>query len=1190
MAERQPPLPCIFVTNEIGLVGVFTERDLLSLVAQGRSLADIAIAEVMQTPVISVRQADLSDLSIPAQLLQRHPTPCLAVVNDQGALVGGITRESLQPHLWERLQEQQAQLAQQQESIVSLEKGAVRYRALLEALPDWILRISAEGIYLDCVFSDGFEAHCGDVELVGKSINEILPPELAALRLEHLQRALQLRTRQTYEEQIVVRGNLCTEEVRITPCGDDEVLVIVRDITDRKALEDTNRAMLNAVPDLLVRLDRQGRYLGILSDGSVQKVLRPTSDVANGTVYDVLPHPIAQQKVKAAQRALETGALQLYEQQLEIDGELCWEEVRASPINGDEVLLMIRDISERKRSEAERQQAELALAESEATQRAILAAIPDLLVRVNAEGHYLEFIGPHRSFNLFSPEVVVPGGTIPNLLPPEVAQPQMAAIRRALETRELQVYEQQIQVGDRLQCEEVRAICLDDQEVLLIVRDITDQQMVLRERDQMAERLHQSATQSRAILSAIPDLMFRTTAEGVYLEYLSSRNVADVVPPTVNPVGQCMTDILPPELAQRHLAAIQRALATQELQVYEQHIQVGDRFQDEEVRVIASGDDEVLFMIRDISEQQAALRERRQAEIALQELNQELEARVAQRTAALQESEERWQLALQGSNASLWDWNVKTNRVFRTKRWRELRGISEGEVNNTPEAWSDRIHPEDRDRVLSAMADHLAQKTAFYQEEYRLRHEDGTYIWILDRGQALWDAVGNPTRIIGSEMNITPRKNAELEAQLLREQLEFVLSSNPAVIFTCRPEGNYPPTFISDNIVNLSGYTAAEFLSSPDFWLSHVYPEDASRLFAELPALFDRGQHIHEYRFLHKAGHYVWVRNELRLIRDAQGTPIEIVGYFADIGDRKQAENQLREKEILLAEAQRMVHLGSWEVDVATSKLTWSEELFHIFGFDPSDPEPAYAEHFNFIHPEDRDRLQKYVDRAMREGIPYDLELRILRPDGTTGYLEARGKAKVDDQEKITKIFGTALDITERKIAELERQHLSNRLALALSSGAIGCWDWDIQQNTILWDERMYELYGLSTSDAASALPYEVWAKSVHPDDRQATEALLQQAILGQAVYDPEFRVIHPDGSTHHIKAYGMVVHDAEGNPKSMIGVNLDISDRKEAEKRLRQANEKLLLANAKLDRATRLKDEFLANMSHELRTPSTPF
>ncbi|ABA24298.1 multi-sensor hybrid histidine kinase [Trichormus variabilis ATCC 29413] len=144
----------------------------------------------------------------------------------------------------------------------------------------------------------------------------------------------------------------------------------------------------------------------------------------------------------------------------------------------------------------------------------------------------------------------------------------------------------------------------------------------------------------------------------------------------------------------------------------------------------------------------------------------------------------------------------------------------------------------------------------------------------------------------------------------------------------------------------------------------------------------------------------------------------------------------------------------------------------------------------------------------------------------------------------------------ELQAREAQLQKISERLALSLKSAAIGCWDWDIGENTIFWDERMYELYGV-TKTTDSRLVYDTWANGLHPDDRTNTEILVQQAVLGQAEYDTEFRVIHPDGSIHFIKAYGVVVRDAEGNPQKMIGVHFDISDRKKAEEIIRQQAER---------------------------------
>jgi len=140
---------------------------------------------------------------------------------------------------------------------------------------------------------------------------------------------------------------------------------------------------------------------------------------------------------------------------------------------------------------------------------------------------------------------------------------------------------------------------------------------------------------------------------------------------------------------------------------------------------------------------------------------------------ALRESEERWQLALQGNNDGIWDWNLKTNEVFFSTRWKQMLGYEDHEVSNCWDDWTKRIHPDERDLVLEAFQDHFAKKTPFYVCEYRVQCQDGSYKWILDRGQALWDALGDVVRMVGSYTDITDRKQTEeeLKRQNLRSQL-----------------------------------------------------------------------------------------------------------------------------------------------------------------------------------------------------------------------------------------------------------------------------------------------------------------------------------------------------------------------------------------------------------------------------------
>jgi PAS domain S-box-containing protein len=140
---------------------------------------------------------------------------------------------------------------------------------------------------------------------------------------------------------------------------------------------------------------------------------------------------------------------------------------------------------------------------------------------------------------------------------------------------------------------------------------------------------------------------------------------------------------------------------------------------------------------------------------------------------ALKASEQRWQLALRGNNDGIWDWNIKTNEAFFSTRWKEMLGYEDYEIGNHLDEWTKRVHPDDLGWVTQVIQDHFAKKTPFYISEYRVLCKDGTYKWILDRGQALWDEQGDPVRMAGSHTDITERKRVEkeLERQTHRSQL-----------------------------------------------------------------------------------------------------------------------------------------------------------------------------------------------------------------------------------------------------------------------------------------------------------------------------------------------------------------------------------------------------------------------------------
>jgi len=147
--------------------------------------------------------------------------------------------------------------------------------------------------------------------------------------------------------------------------------------------------------------------------------------------------------------------------------------------------------------------------------------------------------------------------------------------------------------------------------------------------------------------------------------------------------------------------------------------------------------------------------------------------------------------------------------------------------------------------------------------------------------------------------------------------------------------------------------------------------------------------------------------------------------------------------------------------------------------------------------------------------------------------------------------FALINDITETKQLEAELRTMASRLQLAISSGKLGIWDWDIQNDVTTWDDRMFELYGIDRDIFLGSL--ETWHGSIHPDDRLRALLAIEATIYEDKGYDIEFRVVHPDGTIKHVKANGMTLRDSDGRAMRMVGLNLDVTERKQMESALEQ-------------------------------------
>ncbi len=210
---------------------------------------------------------------------------------------------------------------------------------------------------------------------------------------------------------------------------------------------------------------------------------------------------------------------------------------------------------------------------------------------------------------------------------------------------------------------------------------------------------------------------------------------------------------------------------------------------------------------------------------------------------------------------------------------------------------------------------------------------------------------------------------------------------------------------------------------------------------------------------------------------------------------------------------------------------------------------------FDDVHPDDREYVLEKINSFINSG-ELAIEHKIIRSDGEVRWIAAKAFPLYNNEGVVYRAVGIAQDITDRKKTEEKLSQLSQRLQLALKSGNIGIWEWDIVNNILIWDRRMYELYGVDPSNFSSI--YQAWKQGLHPDDRRESELNTQQALLGEKEYDTEFRVIHPDGSIRHLKADALIEWNEKGEPQRMVGINYDITEQKKTEISLKQQKELL--------------------------------
>ena len=522
---------------------------------------------------------------------------------------------------------------------------------------------------------------------------------------------------------------------------------------------------------------------------------------------------------------------------------------------------------------------------------------------------------------------------------------------------------------------------------------------------------------------------------------------------------------------------------------------------------------------------------------------------------ALQKSREQYMLAVKGSNDAIWDWDIRNDILFLSPQGLRMIGYQDGELANAPSALEDRLHPDDAARVREQMRLYLAGEIPHYAVEFRLRHKDGSYRWILARAEALRDEKGAAYRMAGSYSDITERKRAEEALYLTQTAMDRA----PASVIWLDQSGHV--VYVNEAASLALGYSIPELLTMKVWDFDPNLSEELwQTVWAELQAC---DSWDFEVRHRNKAGKIFPVEVSAKYI-EFGGKKIAS-SFTRDITERRRIEDELRISQERFRIAAENASDVVFEMDLDSGRIQYfGDQLKQRY---PNAPFPATLEEWlPVLHPDDLSKITAAVQVHQATGQPLHEEYRMLQTDGSVLHAEIRAAIVRDSVTGRLRAIGAVRDITQQKASERTNAELA--AIVRCSDAAI--IQRDRSGRILTWNSGAERLYGYSATemigrDNSILLPPEgskKWAD---------IERALEQ---GSEINYFETTRITKAGERLDVLVTASPVRDGAGNIVGSADIGWNITERKRLERQLAQAQ--------KLESIGQLA----AGIAHEINTP----
>ncbi len=365
--------------------------------------------------------------------------------------------------------------------------------------------------------------------------------------------------------------------------------------------------------------------------------------------------------------------------------------------------------------------------------------------------------------------------------------------------------------------------------------------------------------------------------------------------------------------------------------------------------------------------------------------------------------------------------------VYVNKQWCAITGLTATDAFE--QGWERSIHPDDRAEVITQWSQ-AVQENRVFKRECRLQNKAGEITWVYAHTVVDLDSDGTEVGYIGTFTDISDRKETELALAASQRKLSTLIGNLPGYVYRVHNNRDYTPEFISSGVTAITGYSVDEYLVERSISCGQeIHPNDASGVWDIVQqAIHDRHPYESEYRLITKTGTIKWVWERGQGILSETGEIEFLEGFVTDITARKQAEAALYKTQKQFQEAQRIAHIGNWELNLHSNHLYWSAEVFRIFERDPQTFHPSFEAFLAAVHPDDRDRIQSDYAQHLYDRTPYHTIHRLLLPDGRIKFVQEQCETFYAEDGTPLISQGTVQDVTVQQEAERSRQRAEEAL------------------------------------------------------------------------------------------------------------------------------------------------------------------